>query len=158
MRGMIKFGFIGLFTAPPAKEIEGLGQPPSLKNSNLTRGGGKETSAFEMVLSPLPRNSSGCFEKLWGSEAFWFLTFSKAILGKGAGTISDAEVSRPLPLGRSVNAFGHCLPIPCPPWLGFIAEKPQFISSLILTTPSIRAIITISKNKLRRCLCQTQLN
>ena len=48
------------------------------------------------------------------------------VMGKGAGTISNAEVSRPLPLGRSVNAFGHCLPIPCPPWLGFIAEKLQF--------------------------------
>ena len=59
MTSSFKFGFIGLYEAPPAKEIEGLGQPLSFARSNLTRGGGKETSAFEMVLSPLPRDHLG---------------------------------------------------------------------------------------------------
>ena len=59
MTSSFKFGFIGLYEAPPAKEIEGLGQPLSFARSNLTRGGGKETSAFEMVLSPLPRDALG---------------------------------------------------------------------------------------------------
>ena len=53
-----------------------------------------------MVLSPLPRKTLGCSEKLWVSETFWFQTPIKVAVGKGAGTISDAEVSRPLPLGR----------------------------------------------------------
>ena len=47
------------------------------------------------------------------------------VVGKGVGTISDAEVSRPLPLKRQVYGFGSCCPIPRPPWLGFVAEKPQ---------------------------------
>ena len=54
MTSSFKFGFIGLYEAPPAKEIEGLGQPLSFARSNLTRGGGKETSAFEMVPAPFP--------------------------------------------------------------------------------------------------------
>ena len=34
MRGIegFKFGFIGLFRVPPAKKLEGLGQPPSLES------------------------------------------------------------------------------------------------------------------------------
>ena len=95
-----KFGFIGLCTAAPAKEIEGLGQSPSFESSNLIRGGGKETSAFEMVLSPLPRITSGCCEKLWVSATLRFGSLFKAVVGKGAGTISNAEVSLPLSQGR----------------------------------------------------------
>ena len=112
--------------AAPAKEIEGLGQLLLSRVNRFFWGGGKGTSAFEMVLSPLPRNSWGCSEKLWVSKTFWFWTLFQAILGKGAGTISNAEVSRPLPLGRKSFVFGFCCPIPCPPWLGFIAVKLQF--------------------------------
>jgi hypothetical protein len=94
------FGFIGLPPAAPAKEIKGLGQPLSFASSNFIRGGGKETSAFEMVLSPLPRITSGCCEKLWVSATLRFGALFKAVVGKGAGTISNAEVSLPLSQGR----------------------------------------------------------
>ena len=73
-------------------------------------GGGKGTSAFEMVLSPLPRKPSGCCEKLWVSTALGIWTLPEATMGKG----------------RYTFVFGSCCPIPCPPWLGFIAEKLQF--------------------------------
>ena len=65
-----EFGFVGLPEAPPAKEIEGLGQPPSFESSHLIRGGGKGTSAYEMVLSPLPRDASGCMKNLGYQQLF----------------------------------------------------------------------------------------
>ena len=46
--------------AAVAKEIEGLGQPPSFESNHLLRGGGKETSVFEMTLSPMPRKALDC--------------------------------------------------------------------------------------------------
>ena len=54
-----EFGFIGLWTVPPAKEIEGLGQPLPLWKQQPHQGRGKETSAFEMVLSPRPPEHFG---------------------------------------------------------------------------------------------------
>ena len=94
-----KFGFIGGVTAPPAKELEELGQQLSITGSNFLRGGGKETSASEMVLSPLPRNTLGFGKKLWVSESFRFRALFEAVVGKGTGTISNAKVSRPLSQG-----------------------------------------------------------
>ena len=47
-------------------------------------------------------------------------------MGKGAGTISTAEVSRPLSQSGQVLFFGCCDPIPRPPWPGFVACKPHF--------------------------------
>ena len=44
--------------AAVAKEIEGLGQPLSFESNHLLRGGGKETSAFEMVPAPFPTTAS----------------------------------------------------------------------------------------------------
>ena len=70
-----KFGFIGLTEVAPAKELEGLGQPLSFASNNLTRGGGKETSASEMVLSPYPGSlwvavKSIRYQQLLGSKPF----------------------------------------------------------------------------------------
>ena len=95
-----KFGFVGLPEAPPAKEIEGLGQPPSFEGSHLIRGGGKGTSAYEMVLSPLPRNTLGCMKILGYQQLFRFKALLNVGVGKGAETIGGAEVSRPLYQGR----------------------------------------------------------
>ena len=36
-----KFGFVGVFVAPPAKELEGLGQPPSLIQQQPYQGRGE---------------------------------------------------------------------------------------------------------------------
>ena len=88
--------------------------------------GGKELRRLRWSFPPCPEILWVAVKSFGHQILLEFLTLSKALLGKGAGTISNAEVSRPLPPGRSANAFGHCLPIPCPPWLGFIAEKPQF--------------------------------
>ena len=74
----------------------------------------------------LPRNALGYMKKPRVSETFQFKTLSCAVAGRGAGAISNAEVSRPLSQGRQAFAFGCCCPIPHPPWLGFIACKPQF--------------------------------
>ena len=121
-----KFGFIGLFRAPPAKEIEGLGQLSPFTSNHLTRGGGKKLRRPRWFFPPLPRNALGYMKKPRVSETFQFKTLSCAVAGRGAGAISNAEVSRPLSQGRQAFAFGCCCPIPHPPWLGFIACKPQF--------------------------------
>jgi hypothetical protein len=42
----------------------------------------------------------GYRQKLWLSVAFGFKTLFEAVAGKGAGAISNAEVSLPLSQGR----------------------------------------------------------
>jgi hypothetical protein len=88
-RVLIKFGFIGVFTVPPAKEIEGLGQPLLSRVNHFLWGvfflrKRKGTSAFEMVLSPLPRTALGCMKILGYQKLFWF----KALLNAGVGNNS----------------------------------------------------------------------
>jgi hypothetical protein len=55
-----KFEFIGLFRAPSAKELEGVGQQPSLESIKLIRGGGKKLRRLRWFFSP----AQGCLELL----------------------------------------------------------------------------------------------
>ena len=95
-----KFGFVGGVTAPPAKELEGVGQQLSFTGSNFLRGGGKKLWRLRWFFSPCPLLLWVSVKKPWVSETFRFMTLLKAVVGKGADTISNAEVSRPFSLGR----------------------------------------------------------
>ncbi len=57
--------------------------------------------------------------------SFDIKTFS-VIGGKGERTISNAEVSLPLPRGLFLCVLGFLYPIPHIPWLAVLTNNPQF--------------------------------
>ena len=104
--------------AAVAKEIEGLGQPLSFESNHLLRGGGKETSAFEMVLSPLPRITSDCREKLQGISNFGVQNSLRRSCGKGGGNhLKRRSFPPPFP-GKISVCFWLLFPYP-PSLLGW---------------------------------------